>query len=212
MSDNLIEEELGSQENSNDQGQAYIGMSKFTDRTSQDCKHLFIDMKFRGKFLSWRNSTFNNWDYNSIGPTHYPTDYGTCCLFVPHLNFNSAVENGTYQDKFHRLIADSKNGENNGLTLLLDVEAFNYAYEKTNSVGFKIALHHHSDQPIMQFSSQLINPGEEIQINLKPSITYTTDYAISTLCPKGICNNLPLIKSLSMNLAYYHGKMKFNEA
>ena len=67
ISDNLIEEELGSQENSNDQGQAYIGMSKFTDDTSQDCKHLFIDMKFRGKFLSWRNSTLNNWDYNSIG-------------------------------------------------------------------------------------------------------------------------------------------------
>ena len=36
----------------------------------------------------------------------------------------------------------------------------------------------------MQFSSQLILSGEEIQINLKPTITYTSDYAISLLHPR----------------------------
>ena len=36
----------------------------------------------------------------------------------------------------------------------------------------------------MQFSSQLISPGSETQINLKPEITYTTEDAISIFSPK----------------------------
>ena len=36
---------------------------------------------------------------------------------------------------------------------------------------------------MMQFSSQLINTGTKTQINLKPIISYTTEYAISTLSP-----------------------------
>ena len=67
---------------------------------------------------------------------------------------------------------------------MLDAEAFNYGYEITNSVGFKVALHHHSDKPMMQFSSQLILAGEESHLNLKPTLTYTTDNAISSLNPK----------------------------
>ena len=37
---------------------------------------------------------------------------------------------------------------------------------------------------MMQFSSQLINTGAKIQINLKPIISYTTQYAISYLSPE----------------------------
>ena len=36
----------------------------------------------------------------------------------------------------------------------------------------------------MQFSSQLIGPGSETQINLKPEITYTTEDVISIFSPK----------------------------
>merc|ERR1712020_63671 len=50
-------------------------------------------------------------------------------------------------------------------------------------IGFKIALHHHSEKPMMQFSSQLINIGTETQIDLKSSLTYTTDNAISRFHP-----------------------------
>ena len=49
---------------------------------------------------------------------------------------------------------------------------------------FKISLHHHSDKPMIQFSSQLINTGTVTQITLKPTISYTTANAINIFEPK----------------------------
>ena len=42
-------------------------------------------------------------------------------------------------------------------------------------------MHNHLDKPMIQFSSQLIYTGTETQINLKPIISNTTEYALSTL-------------------------------
>ena len=49
--------------------------------------------------------------------------------------------------------------------------------------GFRISLHGHNVKPVMQFSSQLIYPGTESMINVKPTISYTTKNAISTFSP-----------------------------
>ena len=40
------------------------------------------------------------------------------------------------------------------------------------------------DKPSIEVSSQLINSGSEIQLNLNPSITYTSQDAIDTLTPE----------------------------
>ena len=45
-------------------------------------------------------------------------------------------------------------------------------------------MHSHNSKPMMQFSSQLINPGVETLINLKPTITYTTKEAIDKFSPE----------------------------
>ena len=74
--------------------------------------------------------------------------------------------------------------ETNGLRLLLDVEQFNYAKHNKVAGGLKLVLHHHSDKPMIQFSSQLISVGMETHINLKPTLSYTTQNAISTLSPE----------------------------
>ena len=79
--------------------------------------------------------------------------------------------------------ADTLNGETNGLDVVIDAEQFNYAYHQSNAAGFKISLHHHLDLPMTQFSSQLIFTGVETQVNLKPTITNTTEEAISFLSP-----------------------------
>ena len=79
--------------------------------------------------------------------------------------------------------ASSLNGEANGLDILLDVEQFNYAFRQANAAGFRISLHGHNVKPVMQFSSQLIYPGTESMINVKPTISYTTKNAISTFSP-----------------------------
>ena len=81
---------------------------------------------------------------------------------------------------FHQKLQDSKtkNGESNGLDLLLHAEQFNYAFYKTHGAGFKLALHDHRDKAFMQFSAKLIQMGSETQINIKPSIVYTSKDAI----------------------------------
>ena len=69
--------------------------------------------------------------------------------------------------------------------MLLNAEQFNYAQSPASDhAGFKIALHLHTEKPMMQFSSQLINAGTETHINLKPIVSYTTEDAIVAMNPE----------------------------
>ena len=79
--------------------------------------------------------------------------------------------------------ADTLNGEDNGVDILLNAEQFNYAYHMSNGAGFKMALHSHLDLPLMQTSSNLVFTGSETQINLKPTISYTSEEAIHFFSP-----------------------------
>ena len=101
------------------------------------------------------------------------------------MDFETKDKNKSLSSIYHELKADSKSGDNFGLDIVLNAEDFNYgAYHQANGVGFKIALHHHLDKPQMKFSSDLINPGTETQINLKPVISYTSSYLQSNFPPE----------------------------
>ena len=157
------------------------GWWTFLDWSMQACRNLFISIKFRGMKLTWNQLP----PEETFGPPTYPTDFGSCCLLVPHLHLRpySEIESMTFNEMWHDLKADTLNGETNGLDVVIDAEQFNYAYHQSNAAGFKISLHHHLDLPMTQFSSQLIFTGVETQINLKPTITNTTEEAISFLSP-----------------------------
>ena len=142
------------------------------DWTKQRCENLFISATFRGKYLTWSSMK----EFH-LGPKPYPTDFGACCWLTPHLDLEPD-DNFTI-DMYHELKADALNGKTNGLDILLDAEQFNYADHNSGGVGFKIALHHHLDKPMIEFSSQLIPTGTNTQINLKPTISYLTEFAIS---------------------------------
>ena len=154
----------------------------FSKLSTQKCENLFMNIQFRGRFYTWK-------DYKNVDPIfrkfEHKTDFGTCCIFVPHLYFLEPIDNKNASDgdRYHGLKADAVNGEKHGLDILLNAEQFNYADPQSNGVGFKIALHNHQDKPIMQFSSDLLNPGSETQINLKPTLSKTTDDAISRFSP-----------------------------
>ena len=107
------------------------------------------------------------------------------------LNFNPALRNLTYSTKmfkhpdldvsFSREIepgakarriennnlAPIKNcfqvGRANGLTLLLDAETYEYSSHAAGAEGFKVAVEHHLDQPLMSISELDITPGFESQ-------------------------------------------------
>ena len=157
----ILEKKYGSKYHDHINYKGYLGVGDFTETTRQRCKNLFIEMSFRGKYMAWSDLPYykrNESGENKIGPAYYPTDFGACCLFVPHLDFESFSV--PFEQLYHELSADSLNGETNGLKLVLDAEQFNYALKSVEGAGFKLSLHHHSDKPMTQFSTQLINSGQ----------------------------------------------------
>ena len=85
--------------------------------------------------LTWKKMRSES-SYNSrgLGPHQFPTDFGACCTFIPHLHMRPI--NGTnfnVEDIYHGLKSEALNGETNGLEFLLDAEQFNYAYYDSNS-------------------------------------------------------------------------------
>ncbi len=78
----------------------------------------------------------------------------------------------------------SKHGKRNGLSVLLNIEQFNYGYNTGKGAGLRVALMNTADKAMMQFSSLYIQPGSEYEINIKPVITYTTEDAIDRFDPE----------------------------
>ena len=130
----------------------------FLQQSSQSCQNLFMSFHYQGKSYTWQDNK-NYTDQNLM----YPTDFGLCCVFVPHLFFEP-LPTQNYKELLFGLEAMAKNGAKNGLNIVLNAEEFNYAGLFSNSEGFKIALHNHLDKPIIQFSSDLLHPGTETQV------------------------------------------------
>ena len=110
----------------------------FLDWTRQYCNHAFLSLSFRGKSLTWRELPKEEiyWQI-TLGPRYFPTDFGACCMLIPHLYFERRNSNISLKEWWFDVEADSLNGEANGLEVILDAEQFNYAYHKANSAGFR---------------------------------------------------------------------------
>ncbi|TRY72690.1 hypothetical protein TCAL_05397 [Tigriopus californicus] len=74
-------------------------------------------------------------------------------------------------------------GKANGLSMLLDAETFDYTFHLKAGEGFKIAVHHHLDQPIMSIKELDISPGSVFQIAVTPTLMSTTPEAIERFSP-----------------------------
>ena len=105
--------------NEEDFGQEmFVGATNQAKYTSQNCQDLFISMGFRENFLSWKELdrvSYENEEINNIGPSFYPTDFGACCLFVPHLDFQASSQNLSEEKRYHDLLTDAQSGRMNGL-------------------------------------------------------------------------------------------------
>ena len=69
------------------------------------------------------------------------------------------------------------NGENNGMTILLDAETYDYAYKTRNGEGFKVALHHHRDVAVMRQMGFNIAPGTIASVAVNPIMSETATSA-----------------------------------
>ena len=59
--------------------------------------------------------------------------------------------------------------------MLLDAETFDYTFHLKAGEGFKIAVHHHLDQPIMSIKELDISPGSVFQVGKKKSERIRTE-------------------------------------
>ena len=91
-----------------------------------------------------------------------------------------------YHERFPK---GARNGEKNGLSILLDAEKFNYAYFQAGGAGFKISIQDHRDKPIIEHMGLFIHSGQETQIAIYPQVTYTTNDAIGKTMKKIECTD-----------------------
>ena len=74
-------------------------------------------------------------------------------------------------------------GENNGLTILLDSESYDYVENENAGVGFRIAITHPLAMPIIEQSAVNIKPGTATKLAVSATLTTTSASAIKRFNP-----------------------------
>ena len=146
--------------------------------------------------------------YTSLLP-FFGTDYGLCTLIKPQITFNRSLEKVPFEDLMRNYTQSIKPGiqlgKENGLSILLDAEVlflllsaffgcrhqhsslffqvYDYGFSPHRGEGFKLAIHHHMDQPIMALSDVDISPGFVTQLSVTPKLTVTTEDARNRFTP-----------------------------
>ena len=92
---------------------------------------------FLGKNLTWKQLPQDWKDESEFGPYNINTDFGACCKFIPHLNFEPFDLSSSIDaiEEFHQLNADARNGEAFGLNIVLNTEQFNYGFRQAHGPG-----------------------------------------------------------------------------
>lgn len=125
--------------------------------------------------VKWRLSSGESFAANSSYKfSSSYTDYGFCCKIFPQLDFENELTKNidvseykskhlyTFMFPFYFLLSlyldedylnikpGARNGQRNGLTLLLDVDAFEYELFPKSSKGFIIALSSAGERPMVR--------------------------------------------------------------
>ena len=146
----------------------------------QNCENLFLSMTFKGIDLHWYEKKSKE---HILGGQPSGLDFGSCCTFVGELNIDASHENQSLIEKFHKTDFKAKHGEENGVKILFDIEQWNYHYINGHASGLMVSLSDPRSKPMMEFSSQSLKSGTDVKITIKPTITYTTEDAISKFDP-----------------------------
>merc|ERR1719220_66341 len=166
----------------NDTSQPFITV----DGTAQDCSDLMIHTKW------------NRVDRYSYSSHVTYTDFGYCCRIYPKLELEEpsmlTPANDTdwvlpqYKDwrEFwpeYEKRRGSKNGIENGLMLLMDVETFENAHYLRKADGLIVALSGNLERPLVGQSGVFVEPGSANLISVSVFGTNTTDKALEKYLP-----------------------------
>ena len=115
-------------------------------------------------FIDWNGAQKDSKSGALLMPA-FGTNYGICSWIS---SFFRMPQKGKERDLLS-LVPGALNGENNGLSVLLDAETFDYGngfYDLGDRAGegFKVALIHPHDMPIIQQTAVNVMPGSLVQI------------------------------------------------
>ena len=169
--------------------------------THQKCQDMLLDSTWNGS--TWDDSHLE-WDMEM--------DYGICCYYSPQLNttqmnIEKQQNNLDWGKLYRNMPKGAPMGKDNGYSLLLDIEVFDYGYRNEISEGVKMELVKHFEVPMMRQTGFHMSPGTENQIAVN-SIQMSTSYkAIKRFPPdKRNCytENESLLSHLSSKVGYLY--------
>ena len=106
---------------------------------SQNCSQTMI-------LTTWKKKTYQ---FVNVKHMQEATDFGLCCRLYPQLNFDDPdKDTKTDEELYVNKKPGVKNGILNGLTVLLDVETFEYS-SKMAYTGFMVALSDAAGRPMI---------------------------------------------------------------
>ena len=109
----------------------------------------------------------------------YATSFGICNFITPYFRH---MPPETDQMTLKYLKKGALNGENNGLSVLLDAETFDYGngfatFGERGGVGFKASVVHHLDISVMESTSLQVNVGASTNMAVSSTKIDITDDA-----------------------------------
>ena len=109
--------------------------------------------------------------------SEYSTDYGVCHWITPNYVWTGSNQFSLNQKR------GALTGINNGLSLLLDAETYDYGDGSSAGVGFKIAVVHPMDIGIMESMAINVDIGMVTNIGVSTTLTEITGEAIMAFNP-----------------------------
>ena len=109
--------------------------------------------------------------------TDYSTDYGVCHWVTPSYDWTGS---NLFSMNTKR---GALNGINNGLSLLLDAETYDYGDGSSTGEGFKIAIVHPMDIGIMESMAINVDIGMVTNIGVSTTLTNITGDAVTSFNP-----------------------------
>ena len=114
-----------------------------------------------------------------FGASDFGTDMGACDFVSPFV-----FRETPWSNDFGEKVAMSYPGETNGLKMILDAEAFDYGKSSSEAVGFKVAILHYLDIPIMDQTGINIDVGKYTQLAVTARLVKTSAYAKHRFVPE----------------------------
>ena len=99
------------------------------------------------------------------------TDYGACCLITPYLDFQNpktkdiSPENYTGADYHSIPKGVTRNGIQNGMKIILDVENYDYAYFPRGAKGFRAVVGDSRDKAVINQNGFYVAVGNNTSKN-----------------------------------------------